>query len=101
MSKPKNHGTVKVVLTSERGLSYAGAPCQGYMQYRELATDDAIRKLNPPHVFDLIERALGDNPEFGSVVKLTVTVEVVKRGAPSRKRCHNPWPAHRCPEKKS
>jgi hypothetical protein len=93
-------GPVTIILQSRRDLGSAGAPCGGYLAYGEVVGDDvpdaSTRRLNAPHVFEMIERALGRNPEFGSLVRLRLHVEVLDEPAPSPKACHNPWPAHRC-----
>ena len=95
---PTRTGEVTVVLKSERRNPSGGGPCMGYLSYGEPdAPAGDPRQYNVPSVHDLIDRALGANPHPGSIVRLTVTVEVVKAARPSTKKCHNPWPAHRCP----
>ncbi|HEX7095672.1 MAG TPA: hypothetical protein VF183_07300 [Acidimicrobiales bacterium] len=92
-TKPATSGETSFVVESVRDLHHGGTPCAGYMRYEERPLPDK-RILSQPDVFDIIQRALGDNPEFGSQVRLTVQVEVIVEGKPSRKKCHNPWPAH-------
>jgi hypothetical protein len=35
-----------------------------------------------------------------AVIEIEYTFRVVKRGKVPHKKCMNPWPAHRCPEKR-
>lgn len=61
-------------------LSYAGSGCHGYQ--RLVATDGSLQIPGwdlPP----------------GSELVVEISVRVTKLGKRSRKRCENPWPAHR------
>lgn len=98
MARLKKTGEVTVLATSQRDLGWAGAPCEGYMRYEEHGNPDGHKGV--PTIFSLVERALGDQPEFGSTVLLTVTVKVTKAERRSPRKCHNPWPAHSCNIKK-
>jgi len=95
--KHKDEGTTTVLLKPDRGLGWSGAPCEGYYALEEFKAKDKADRINCPNVHELIDRALdGDLPEFGSEIEVTVSVRVIKRAKPSTKKCHNPWPAHRC-----
>lgn len=94
--KVKSEGSTTFGLRAERSLGSAVAPCGGYYNLVEHTAKDSTRRINKPDMYDLIRRALGGHPEFGSEFEITVTVRVVEHGRPSTKKCHNPWPAHRC-----
>lgn len=91
-------GRVDLTLESRRRVGSASDGCQGYLAYGEKDAPESIRRFNAPDMYELIARALGENPPPGSVVRVVVNVEVVRAAAPSTKKCHNPWPAHRCPK---
>lgn len=97
----KNKGTVVFGLKAERRVSHASAPCSGYYDLVEYTSRDSTAKINSPSMYDLLKRALGTLPEFGSEFSITVSVVVTKRAKRSVKKCHNTWPAHYCPQKKS
>lgn len=88
-----DEGSTKVLLRPDRGLGWSGAPCGGYYQLVEFRAEDATDRINSPTMYDLIGRALGHHPEFGSEIEVRVFVRVVRRARPSAKKCHNPWPA--------
>lgn len=88
-------GSTTFGLKSERSLGWAGAGCQGYYNLVEHTAKDSTDRINAPKMFDLIERALGTIPEFGTEFEIEVTVRVKKHGKPSKRKCHNPWAAHR------
>lgn len=94
--KLKNSGTTTVLLKPARNLGWSGAPCGGYYHLKEFKAKDETDRINCPQMFDLIERALGHYPEFGSEIEVIVQIRVVKRAKPSPKKCHNPWPSHGC-----
>lgn len=88
-------GTVRAVVAPKTNPAQAARLACGEVVPPN-AKDASVRRLNAPSVFEVIERALGQNPEFGSIVEIAVRVKIVKKGKPSKKRCHNPWPAHVC-----
>lgn len=92
----KNQGTATFGLIANRNVSYAGAPCSGYYNLVEFTSKDSTDKINSPSMYDLIERALGHHPEFGTEFEITVQVKVTRRGVASTKACHNPWSGHTC-----
>ena len=98
--KPKNQGSTTFGLKAERGLGWSGAPCEGFYSLVEHTAANAHDRINEPNMFDLIGRTLGGYPEPGSEFEVTVTIRITKHGKPSKKKCHNPWPAHRCPNQK-
>jgi hypothetical protein len=80
----------KVRVRSERNVSWGGAPCGGWLQlFEEPAPNKRGKYLTPSIPWD-------DSWEPGSIVEVTISVKLVKAGPRSRKKCHNPWPAHRC-----
>jgi hypothetical protein len=94
--KPKNEGTISFGLKAERGLGYAGAPCEGYYWLQEYTSKDSTERINSPSMFEVLQRALGKLPPHGSTFEVTVTVAVKERAVASKKKCHNPWPGHSC-----
>jgi hypothetical protein len=97
MGVKRDFGFTTFGLRAERRLAHAGAPCSGYYSLVEYSSKDSTKQINTPDMFDLIKRALGSHPEFGSEFHVRVEVTVTKRAKPSTKQCHNPWAAHRCP----
>ncbi len=94
--KAKKEGTTTFGLRAERRNGWAGAPCSGYYSLVEYTSDDRTEQINDPSCFKILQRALGELPAFGSEFEVTVTVRVTKTGKASTKKCHNPWPSHRC-----
>ncbi len=80
--------TKRVTVRSSRGVGSAGAPCDGWLQLHEEPAPDAHGVSHPPSI------PWDDSWEPGSVVDVTITVTLVKAAPKSRKKCHNPWPAH-------
>lgn len=80
--------TKRVTVRSHRDTSWAGAPCSGWLQmFVEPAPDARGVYARPSIPWD-------DSWELGSVVDVTIVVTLVKAAPKSRKKCHNPWPAH-------
>lgn len=75
-----------------RDTSWRGTPCSGYATFYS-PSPDGTGGIRERHVSDFVEEAIGI-PEPGSVVRLTVTVELVKAAKASRKLCHNPFHRH-------
>lgn len=80
--------TKQVTVRRERALGWSGAPCGGWLQlFEELAPDSSGSYHTPSVPWD-------DSWEPGTVVDVRIVVTLVKAAPKSRKRCHNPWPAH-------
>jgi hypothetical protein len=72
----------------ERTVSWGGAPCAGYLGlYVEPERKGDGRYAIPSIPWD-------DSWEPGTVVVVNITVRPVALARKSRKKCHNPWPAH-------
>ena len=85
--------TVKAVVKhvrvrSERNVGWSGAPCSGFLQLFEDPAPDESGKYHTPSI------PWDDSWEPGTVVNVEITVTLVKLAPRSRKKCHNPWPAH-------
>jgi hypothetical protein len=76
----------KYRVMSARQLSWAGAPCSGFLSLTRPGPI-AGEKLHADIPWD-------DSWVPGSIVEVEVKVTLVKAVPKSRKRCHNPWPAH-------
>lgn len=68
-----------------RSVPGADAGCYGYVSFREVPTKDHVSTQ------DMVPL---DFIEFGDEIRVDVKVTVLKHGRPSKKKCHNPWPAH-------
>jgi hypothetical protein len=77
----------------KQSLGYAGAPCLGYWGFYH-QEGGAYHPIHLP--------GLDVYTEMGAdaVIEIEYTFRVVKRGKVPHKKCMNPWPAHRCPEKR-
>lgn len=75
-------------VTSERNVQWSGAPCGGFLSLTRQDPDHQGCRLHTTIPWD-------DSWEPGSIVDVEMKVTLVKAGPRSRKRCHNPWPAHR------
>lgn len=79
-------------IKSERNVSWGGYPCAGQLKLLRDNGDGTYSDMDIPW---------DDSWEPGSVVDVAVTVTLVKAAPKSRKRCHNPWPAHVCDDGKA
>ncbi len=88
----KKQGTATAIVHAIRGVGSSMAPCDGYLSYRENANGTGSDFGS----FEQVYRALGRHIEPGSTIRLEVTVTVLNEKPRSKKKCHNPWPAHMC-----
>lgn len=77
-----------VRVRSERGLQWSGAPCGGWLQLYEEPSPDEQGVYRTPSI------PWHDSWQPGTIVDVEIRVTLVKAAPKSRKRCHNPWPAH-------
>jgi hypothetical protein len=92
----KSTGSVTIHLKAVRNVGSASTPCNGYYELVEHLSENSTRRLNAPSMFDLANRALQGLPAIDSELEVTITVKVTKAVKQSTKKCHNPWPAHKC-----
>lgn len=78
----------RVRVRSERQLGWAIAPCGGFLAlYEEPSAREPDRYRRPSIPWD-------ESWEPGTVVDVRIVVTLVRAAPKSRKKCHNPWPAH-------
>jgi hypothetical protein len=80
-------GKIRAVVQQWLG---SAAPCLGYWSFYPL--EDVQRPIHIPGL------ELDTKMGVGAEVEIEYTFRVVKRGKVPRKKCMNPWPAHRCPK---
>ncbi len=80
------HQVIRV--RSERNVSWGGAPCSGYVGLYV----EPEKKSDHTHAIPSIP--WDDSWEPGTIVLVTITVRPLSLAPRSRKKCHNPWPAH-------
>jgi hypothetical protein len=91
--KTDRHGVAtelhkRVEVRSERNVLWSGAPCGGWLHlFEEPAPDESGMYHAPSIPWDA-------SWPPGTVVMVDIVVRPVSIAKKSRKKCHNPWPAH-------